>query len=149
MVATLVLSGERGRRLAIEVRGYERDVARDPSDANWLDCSVDLVLGRFQGSAEASFATEDFACFFAELEAVMRGSGRAAVFETMEEGLSVRVELSRGGRVTVAGQLREVEVDGSVLSYSFESDRSSIEEFQVMLGRVVSEFPARVGARQP
>jgi hypothetical protein len=142
-MTTLVLHGEYGRRLTIDVHGYERDSFQDPYDANWLRCSVDLDAGRFRGAVDASFTTQDFARFLSEMDQVVRGDARAASFQTMEEALSIRVEVDRAGRALVTGSLREIDAGGSVLSYSIESDLSFLQRSHAELTRIVEEFPER------
>lgn len=142
-MTTLVLHGEFGRRLTIDVHGYERNSSQDLYDANWLRCSVDVDLGRFRGAVDASFTTQDFARFLSELDQVMGGAAMAATFQTMEEALSIRVEVNRAGRVVVAGNLREIDAGGSALSYSFDSDLSFLQKSHSELKRIVSEFPER------
>lgn len=142
-MTTLVFHGEHGRRLTIDVHGYERESSQDPYDANWLRCSVDLDSGRFRGAVDASFTTEDFARFLLELDQVVRGDARAASFQTMEEALSIRVEIDRAGRAVIAGNLREIDAGGSVLSYSIESDLSFLQRSHGELKRIVTEFPER------
>ena len=143
-MTTFVLHGEQGRRLTIDVHGYERESAQDPYDANWLRCSVDLDLERFRGAVDASFTTQDFARFLSELDQIVRGDARAASFQTMEEVLSIRVEVDCAGRAVVAGTLQEIDAGGSVLSYSIESDLSFLQRSHGELKRIVAEFPERV-----
>ena len=59
-MTTLILNGEHGRRLTIDVHGYKRDSFQDPYDVNWLRCSVDLEVGRFRGAVDASANIADF-----------------------------------------------------------------------------------------
>ena len=142
-MTTLVLSGEHERRLTIDVHGYERDSFQDPYDANWLKCSVDLEVGRFRGAVDASFTTQDFARFLSELDQVVQGDARVASFQTMEEALSIRVEVDRAGRAVLAGSLREIDAGGSELSYSIDSDLSFLQRSHAELKRIVAEFPER------
>ena len=142
-MTTLILDGEHGRRLTIDVHGYERDSFQDPYDANWLRCSVDLDAGRFHGAVYASFTTQDFARFLSEMDQVVRGDARAASFQTIEEALSILVEVDRAGRAVVTGSLREIDAGGSVLSYSIESDLSFLQRSHAELTRIVAEFPER------
>src|SRR5690606_14880522 len=107
-MTTLTLQGELGRRVLVTVRGYEREVALDPYDANWLRCSAEVEQGAFRGAVDASFATSDFSRFLSELDRVMSGSSAVASFTTMEEALDFRVEVDRAGRATVTGKLREL-----------------------------------------
>ncbi len=148
-MATLNLQGELGRRLTIEVHCYESDAPRDPYDANWLRCSAEAEVGRFRGAVDASFTTQDFARFLAELDQVVRGASLVASFQTMEEALSVRVEVDRVGRAVISGKLREIDVGGPALSFTFESDLSFLGRTQAELKRIVSEFPERAAIASP
>lgn len=138
-----IIRGERGHQLTINVHGYERESSQDPYDANWLNCSVELCLGRFRGAVDASFTTQDFSRFRLELDQVVRGVARAASFQTMEEALSIRLVADSAGRVIVAGNLRELDAGGTVLSYSIESDFSFLQRSHGELKRIVAEFPER------
>lgn len=146
-MVTLNLRGELGRRLTISVHGYERDTSHDPYDANWLRCSAEVELGQFHGSVDAAFTTHDFARFLSELAQVVQGAAVAASFQTIEECLSIRVEVDRAGRVVVRGKLREIDSEGAALSFAFDSDLSFLRETQSELIQVASEFPERKGAQ--
>jgi len=149
-MAELNLQGELGRRLTIDVHGYESDAPRDPYDANWLRCSAEVEVGRFRGAIDASFTTQDFARFLSEFDQVVEGAGSVASFETMEEALSVRIEVDRAGRAVVSGKLREIDVNGPALSFIFESDLSFLRRAEAELRGIVSEFPERAAiASQP
>jgi len=142
-MATLNIQGELGSRLTINVHGYESDAPGDPYDANWLLCSAEVDVGRFHGVVDASFMTRDFARFLTELDHVVTRANLVASFQTMEEVLSVRVEVDRAGRAVVSGRLREIDVGGSDLSFAFESDLSYLKRTLEELRRIVSEFPER------
>jgi hypothetical protein len=142
-VANLTLLGELGRRLVIEVHGYERDEALDPYDANWLRCSAEVEQGAFRGSVKASFATGDLTRFLSELDGIMTGSRAVASFDTMEEALAFRVEVNRAGRAMVTGKLREADAPRAELSFAFETDRSFLMTAHADLKRIVSAFPER------
>ena len=140
---TLTLEGERGRKLLICVYGFERDVAEDPYDANWLRCSAEVEQGSFRGSVEASFTTNDFARFLSEMDRLMTGDSETASFNTMEEALTLRVEVDPAGRATVVGRLRQVEAGGPELSFNFESDISFLAKTHSDLKGIVAAFPQR------
>jgi hypothetical protein len=142
-MATLNLHGELGRRLTIEVNGYENEAAMDVYDANWLRCSAEVEVGRFRGAIDASFATQDFARFLSELDQVVEGASLVASFHPMEEALLVRVEVDRAGRLTITGKLREIDENGPTLSFAIESDLSFLGLAQAELKRIVLEFPER------
>jgi len=142
-MTTLTLHGELGRRVLITVRGYERDVALDPYDANWLRCTAEVEQDAFRGAVEASLTTSDFSRFLSELDGVMSGSSAVASFTTMEEALAFRVEVDRKGRATVTGKLRELGELGAGLSFAFESDRSFLMAAHADLKRIIAAFPER------
>lgn len=146
-MANLNLRGHLERRLTIDVHDYERDGSGDPYDANWLRCSTQVDVGRFHGAVDASFTTQDFARFLSELDQVMKGTSFAAAFQTMEEALSVRVEIDRAGRIIVDGKLREIDGNGPTLSFIFESDLSFLGQAQAELKRIVLQFPERGAVR--
>jgi len=142
-MVTLNVRGESNRRLTIIVQSYERNVAQDPFDANWLRCSVDVESGRFRASIEASFTTHDFALFLAELAQVVQRSAVTASFQTMEESLSFHIEADETGRAIIRGQLREIALEETVLCFAFDSDLSFLQETESDLRQVVAEFPVR------
>ncbi len=142
-MTTLTLHGELGRRLVIDVHGFERDAAEDPYDANWLRCSAEVEQGAFRGNVDASFTTNDFARFLSEMDRLMARESAAASFRTMEEALAFRIEVDRAGRATVVGKLREVETGGAELSFNFESDLSFLMKTHSDLKGIVTAFPHR------
>jgi len=146
-MTTLVLQGELGQRLTIDVKAYDQERPRDMYDANWLACSIELVLGRFRGSIDASLTTHDFASFLSSLSQMLRGAERTATFQTMEEALSIRIDATHTGQVIVAGKLRETHGDQTELLFSFRSDLSFVQKAHADLEHVVSEFPERLEPR--
>jgi hypothetical protein len=143
-MATLKILGERASKLEIQVGGYTTAAPQDPYDANWLQCSVDVDVGRFRGAVEASFMTQDFIRLADHLRDVLGGSSRKASFRTMEEALSFDIEVDRAGRAKVTGQLRDIETDGCTLDFAFENDLSFLEQTSEELRQIVAEFPERL-----
>ena len=126
--------------------GYESDTPRDPLDVNWLRASVEVDMGPFHGATDATFQTHDFERFLSQLNGVMERKSHVAVFETMEEALSIRVETDRRGTATVSGTLRDIDI-GASLSFMLISDPSFLQRTLGELRAVVSTFPDRSGNR--
>ena len=136
------IRGELGGRVLLTVRGYERQSAQSADDANWLQCSAKVEVGRFHGEVDAAFTTHDFSRFSTEIGGVLSGSATTAVFRTIEEMLTVSIEVGRTGSASVSGELREL--DGGVsLSFKFESDLSFLQPVRVQLVEIVRTFPSR------
>jgi len=140
----LKILGEGGCKLAIHVAGYTTAVPEDPYDANWLECSIDVNVGRFYGAVEASLTTQDFARLAVQLGDLLGGSSRKANFRALEEAIIFDIELDRAGRAKVRGQLRDIDVDGCTLGFCFDSDLSFLEPLVEGLRQVVSQFPERL-----
>lgn len=139
----LTLQGELGHKLSIIVRGYEQESARDPHDANWLQCTAEAVQGSFYGTIHASFITTDFSRLLHGLDGVLNDTSTTASFDTMEENLSFFIEVDRTGKFHVSGELRELGAFGPVLSFSFASDRALLSKAYADLKRIVEKFPER------
>jgi hypothetical protein len=140
---TFALEGDGGRRLRITVRGYERNVAFNPYDANWLVCSAEVEVGAFRGAVDASFTTNDFSSFLSDVNNLMNGSAMAATFTTMEDALTFRFTIDHAGRARVTGTLRERGPFEAELSFGFESDRSWLASAHSDLQEIVESFPYR------
>jgi hypothetical protein len=142
---TLELRGEMGRRVVVVVDDYERGGPQsNPYDANWLRCSISTEIGKFRGEVEASLTTNDFSRFSSELEKVTAGASSVASLTTMEEALTLRIEVNRAGRATVTGMLRGSDsTPPTSLSFGFESDLSFLRQAQAQLTQIVSDFPIR------
>ena len=140
---TTRIAGERGCRVVIGVRAFERDVAEGSDDNNWLSGTVEVVQGAFRGSTSASFIVDDLSRFHAEFVQVMRRAGPSASFTPMEDTLALRIEVDRAGRAMVLGKLRDSDTLGAGMTFQFESDLTFLASAQSDLERVVAAFPCR------
>jgi hypothetical protein len=145
-VRTLEIRGEMGNRVAIAVRGYERPEPQETdADANWLQCGIVAEVGGFRGEVEAALITHDFKAFAAEVEALVTRLSSVATFVTVEESLTLRIQMDVAGRAVVSGLLQGSDIPRSVLSFCFDSDNSFIAELPAQLALILEEFPIRVG----
>lgn len=142
---TVEIRGEMGRLVTIVIDDYERSGSQqDPYDANWLRCSVTAEIGKFRGEVETSLTTGDFSRFSSELNDVTARVTSVASFTTMEEALTLRIEVDRAGRATVTGTLRGSDsTPHTSLSFGFESDLSFLRQLEVQLAHAISDFPVR------
>jgi hypothetical protein len=141
-IQSVVFSGTEGR-LSFEIFGYERPNASDEYDANWLNTRVLIDVGAFSGSFRASLTTYDFERLYAQLgEAVDRLSGRAE-FQSAEGDVSFSVEFFARGHATVSGALKPESSEKDALTFSFETDQSSLSETVQQLGAAMRRLPVR------
>ncbi len=141
-MASIVFTGD-GGRLTLEVSDYERPSASDVYDANWLKTTVSAAAGPFLGSFRANLTTYEFAKLHEQLaEVVERLSGRVD-FESTESDIVLSVEFSHRGTATVSGLLRPNASERTTLSFSFETDQSTLSETVRQLDRLVVHLPVR------
>lgn len=140
-----MIQGE-GAALHITIHGYENDAAMNESDANWLRCNARVDAHGFRGGALVAITTRDFGRFAAELRAVLDGSGQRAELVTDEDQIRATVELGRGGRAVIAGELS---YDGGPkvrLSFTCQSDQTYLHRTLREVDTALATFPARGGS---
>jgi hypothetical protein len=140
MGAVVNVKGENGRRISVTVRGYERAAGSDPYDYNWLSSSVLVEVDGFKGELDVAFQTFDFTRFGRELDALLDSKSKLAALVTMEEAVSLQVEVGSLGHATVTGILSSETVR---LSFSFETDQTYLQAVQRELHALAREFPER------
>ena len=139
---SIVFCGE-GSQLTFEVSGYERPMASDMYDANWLKTTVSVAVGPFSGSFNANLTTWEFAQIQEQLaEAVKLLSGRLN-FESAESDVVLSVEFSHRGTATVSGLLRPNGSERTTLSFNFETDQSMLSETVRQLDELAVRLPVR------
>ena len=132
-----------GASIIIEVSGYERPIAQNIDDANWLTCRVFVNLGYFSGEYPATFVTSDFVRFRNELKNVLSEMGGSASFETCEESLNCSIEMKKTGIAQIGGK---VQIHGNVitaLQFSFQSDQSFLTETLLQVEAIIRDYPVR------
>ncbi len=130
-------------RVRIEVHGYENPAARNPSDANWLTCRVEVRVKKFLGELDATFTTQDFAAFARHLRSMVTDLNGVAAFETDEDALRLDVELTHTGTAQVSGTLRDVDWPQTSFTFLFETDQTFLRRTADALDEVTRRFPIR------
>jgi len=143
---TVQIRGDGGRVIQIEISGYERPDAGDEYDANWLRAKCSVTLAEFSAVLSLALVTHDFARFADELEQAVQLLKGRATFSTAEAGLGIEIKFTTAGHADVFGSARSQTSfvpDQSVLSFSFETDQTYLEQTVRELKAIVSRFPAR------
>jgi hypothetical protein len=145
MACKWTLKGE-GAELVIHVDSYERPVAEDESDANWLSCRVAGAMSGFSGLGKYSIVTSEFVGFEDALRAGLEQLSGSVNFSTMEKGLGWDIKFNGRGQAIVSGFLKSSGSPTATLSFSFQSDQSYLQQTLSELIRVNREFPIRTVA---
>jgi hypothetical protein len=132
-----------GASVTIGVAGYENPVAVNPSDANWLSCTVLLQIGAFSGSLAASFTTHDFARLFGQFQAALSTLEGDVSFLTDEDMLRLNLKFEKTGLVQISGMAQEFGQGKAALTFSFETDQSFLTQTCRQLEKVTKKFPVK------
>lgn len=127
----------------IEVFGYERPIAQNVYDANWLKCRVALNLGNFTGHYPAAFETSDFVRFRDGLKTVLSAMSGSVSLVTCEEVLKCTIEMETTGTAQIKGVAQVQEHATATLWFSFRSDQTFLAETLREVETVIREYPVR------
>jgi hypothetical protein len=115
--------------------------ADDYWDGNWVDGSVELVVGGFRGSYGACFRAEEFVQFRESLAQLYSLSSQKAQFETMEQQLTINVIGDKLGHFTAECEAIDELGIGNRLNFSLSFDQTEIPKILKELDNVINEFP--------
>jgi hypothetical protein len=142
MSQTIEIAGH-GGRLTILVLGYENPSAKDPSDANWLTCKVQVTAGPFAGDVDAAFTTDDFARLRRGMRALLDQEVQSVEFEPIEQALSLKMAGARTGAVSISGAVRYSSGPAAAVSFTLESDLSYLSSTMASLEAVIDQYPVQ------
>ena len=130
-------------RIEVEVYGYERAPVGEYHDDNWLTVEIRVRAGGFRGKASAAIITSELNAFLPELRALYANLSGTAVFVTIEEQLSLRLDGNGKGHVQLRGEIADQAGIGNCLHFSLALDQSQLGTSIRELERVVLQFPVR------
>ncbi len=133
-----------GGQIAVQVLGYERPAAGNLSDANWLNCSINVDISPFSGHYGASLSTQDFLAFGEELAVMSDRLAGEAKFDTDEGALSLRLVMEPLGELLIEGEAVVVGAIRAALKFTLHADQSYLGELRREVAAALNEFPVRV-----
>lgn len=116
----ILLGDGQGDHISIRVLGRMHAGASDYWDGNWLVTPVEVFAGGFRGSVGASLRAEELRAFreaLATLNSTNRGN---AALESMEDWLTIRVEVDSVGHLLVSGTVADRPGMGNVLAFDID-----------------------------
>jgi hypothetical protein len=132
-----------GASICITVIGYERAHADNSSDANWLNCYVDIAVPPFSGGYEASLSTKDFLAFEKDLRSLSERLEGEAVLETDERAISIRISMRSRGLVIITGEATAP--TRSSLTFEFDVDQTYLDGYRREVTAILKQYPVRSG----
>ena len=137
----VVIRCEGGDFLNITLFARSHPGAIDYWDANWVRTAVKVKAGGFRGSVDGDLRADELAHFleqFARLQTSLQG---IAVFETMEEWLSIRVTGDGKGHMQFRCVIRDQPGIGNTLECALDSDQTFTQSTITELAAAVEAFP--------
>jgi hypothetical protein len=118
-------------RLEITLVGTPTDPKVEGYD--WIKGQVRIEVGTFKGELEIHLCVSDIIRFKEQLEPVYERLEGVAELKTIEDQLSIRVEVDKLGHVHVSGHLLDDFVAGNKLDFNIRYD-------QTLLWHTISEI---------
>ena len=114
----------------------------DYSEANWIECEVEISAGAFQGTVRVDIRSEEFQAFLDEVEGMIGTLEGAASLTTMEGQLSVSIAIEGDDRMRVSGEVSDAAASGNRLRFTLEAERAQLPAIAKSLTYVLTVFPA-------
>jgi hypothetical protein len=129
--------------VSIEVLGYEFPDLDEGSDANWLECAVCVGVGEFRGEMKTGLYTWDFSKFLVELQICYHSLTGAAHLTTIEDTVSLAVEMDKTGSCRITGRLSDPGAAHTQLRFSFDADQTYLRRPLADLENLMRQFPIK------
>jgi hypothetical protein len=129
---------ENWMRIQVLIRSHYG--ATDYWDANWLDCDVDINARPFSASFRATLRTDEFERFREGLKTAHEILTAGAVFESMEEWLTIEAKGDGLGHFTAHCQAT-AGPDRVNLRFEINFDQTDIPEMLRSLDAILEKFP--------
>ena len=137
------LGGSERERVSVEVAKYARAPTGDYHDDNWLNVTVTVSVGAFNGTFPAFFLTEEFVAFRDELKKLhetLRGDAR---FTTLEDQLFLALSGNGRGQISLKGYALDRAGDGNRIEFQLEIDQTHLAGAMRELNAIIEKFPVR------
>lgn len=142
-MASFSLGRSQSEQVVVTVYGYERAIAGEYFDDNWVTVEVSVSAGAFSGRYQAAFLTEDFVRFQSSLQPLFETLTGEAEFTTLEEQLTLKVAAVSRGNIEVNGIALDQAGIGNKLQFHFEFDQTHLAETLRDLNGIIASFPIR------
>src|SRR5205085_6580533 len=119
-----------------------------PADANvegydWIKAQVQVKVGGFQGDVEITMCLSDMIRFKEQLVPAYRDLTGEAEFKTIEDQLSIRIEVNKLGHVTATGYLIDELADGNKLTFQITYDQTLLWHTIAEIDEALFELSAK------
>ena len=117
----------------LEVALASVPAGRKPEGSDWIEAQVEIDVGAFKGRLKINLLVSEIIRFKKQLEEVYEKVGGVAEFKTLEDQLSIRIEVDKLGHVRASGYLLDDFDAGNKLNFNMSYD-------QTLLWHTISEI---------
>ena len=125
-------------RLEISLVGAPSDPKVEGYD--WIKGHVQIEVGAFQGELEICLCVSDIIRFKEQLEPLRERLEGVAEFKTIEDQLSIRIEVDKLGHVQASGYLLDDFVAGNKLYFNINYDQTLLWHTIVEIDKALLEL---------
>lgn len=140
---TFIIGATENPRIEVSVLSYERTPTGEFYDDNWVNSAVSISAGGFTGQFAATFTTQDFVQFRAQLQPLFDTLIGQAQFNTLENQLEFTLVGNGRGGIDVTGCAIDHLGGENELRFGFSIDQTHLPQVLRGLNDLISEFPTR------
>ena len=134
--------GAVGCRVDVYVRGRMLPQSTDYWDCNWLESDIVVDVGAFHGKIAAALRIDELQRFRRELEVVYLTVAGTAHLASLEEWITLDVQVDAFGHVGVDGQIRDQPGTGNRLLFHIaELDQTDLPPVIEGLTAIEAAYP--------
>jgi hypothetical protein len=135
-----VIGDLEGSSVTLNVAGRSHPGCTDYWDGNWIAVDVEIRVRSFTGKYGADFRSEELNRFLEGLRALLENQGNA-VFETMEEQLTLTLARDTSGQINVTGEAIDQPGTGNRLTFELQVDQTYLLPIIRQVENVLASFP--------
>jgi hypothetical protein len=131
-----------GDHVSIRLLGRLYPDADDYWDGNWLRSSLEIEAGGFHGAVCASLRADEITSFREALEELYTTLSGEALFESMEEWLTLRIAVCGSGGLEIRGTVVDQLGIGNELHFEIAGlDQSDLPAIVAALRQAEASYP--------
>jgi hypothetical protein len=135
------IGGEVTEFLLLTLHARTHPNAIDYDDGNWVDCTVAVAAGSFQGSLNRSLRTDELARFREQLARLHDFLTGEAILDTMEHWLRIRMQGDGRGQIEACCHVCDDPVFGNVLDCRLSLDQTYLPTLLRQLEKALQAYP--------
>jgi len=139
--ATFCVGPENGDHISVTILNRCHPECADYLDGNWVNATVEIRAGSFQGTYAAQLRSDELDHFKTELAQLDKTLKGTAEFRSIEGWLGIRLEGNARGHLWAHCIAKDEPGVGNTLTFSLDLDQTFIAPLLRGLSRVLEQFP--------